>query len=454
MVETLEYALALSYGNQNILIDSIRAIESLKVLATQENPQALFELALFYDHERGDCILPRNIYFRDQYLLHAAHLGHAQAIITLFDLLKRKNTIFDIGYYDEHYTDQIFGELHQITDQLIAQGNTQALLIKAKHGVAYPDTESMQYLYQAWNQGEKLSASLYLSRYDDEELKQLGLFDATAWNDYFEHAQQDLMQYLEQAFQRGHIQKIIEFLRTDEASYISEQNREQLWQWQQQFYQQQATLGSADAWLQLSRLTENSLNYLKNAVELNHPVAMYAYAYELDQKPDLGNDELDEIEKYFTIAAEHKHAQALYEKGRYYIEDDPELARQYFQQASELGCLDAVEWMVALTEQCEQAHWAELAFKYGSIDNKVAEVLIVALRGGFGIQENHRLADELKLRLEATSYWDQVFSFALPAAQQHYEKQIQPQMEGLFDEIAEQPGFRSRIASHIKNWFK
>lgn len=41
---------------------------------------------------------------------------------------------------------------------------------------------------------------------------------------------------------------------------------------------------------------------------------MYAYAYELDQKPDLGNDELDEIEKYFTIAAEHKHAQALYEK--------------------------------------------------------------------------------------------------------------------------------------------
>ncbi|MFH4170822.1 sel1 repeat family protein, partial [Acinetobacter baumannii] len=97
-------------------------------------------------------------------------------------------------------------------------------------------------------------------------------------------------------------------------------------------------------------------------------VAMYAYAYELDQKPDLGNDELDEIEKYFTIAAEHKHAQALYEKGRYYIEDDPELARQYFQQASELGCLDAVEWMVALTEQCEQAQWAELAFKYGSID--------------------------------------------------------------------------------------
>ncbi|MFX7942061.1 sel1 repeat family protein, partial [Acinetobacter baumannii] len=74
----------------------------------------------------------------------------------------------------------------------------------------------MQYLYQAWNQGEKLSASLYLSRYDDEELKQLGLFDATAWNDYFEHAQQDLMQYLEHAFQRGHIQKIIEFLRTDE----------------------------------------------------------------------------------------------------------------------------------------------------------------------------------------------------------------------------------------------
>ncbi|MDC5563339.1 hypothetical protein NRA69_06480 [Acinetobacter baumannii] len=62
MVETLEYALALSYGNQNILIDSIRAIESLKVLATQENPQALFELALFYDHERGDCILPRNIF--------------------------------------------------------------------------------------------------------------------------------------------------------------------------------------------------------------------------------------------------------------------------------------------------------------------------------------------------------------------------------------------------------
>ena len=44
---------------------------------------------------RGDCILPRNIYFRDQYLLHAAHLGHAQAIITLFDLLKEK---YDFRY--------------------------------------------------------------------------------------------------------------------------------------------------------------------------------------------------------------------------------------------------------------------------------------------------------------------------------------------------------------------
>ncbi|WP_343620080.1 sel1 repeat family protein [Acinetobacter proteolyticus] len=454
MVETLQQALACSYGNQDVLIDTIQAIELFKLLAEQEDPQALFELALFYDHDRGDCMLPLNIYYRDQYLLRAARLGHTQAIIMLFSLMRGQRLIFNTIYYDEDYLDQLYQELHQITDQLITQGNTHALLIKGRHGISYPDVETIPYLHQAWQQGEKLSASLYLSRCDDEELKQLGLCDTEIWATHFEHAQQELMHDLEHAFQLGQIQKIIDFLRSDESSYISEQNREQLWQWQQNFYQQQADLGAAEAWLQLSRLAETSLSHLKAAAELKQPVGLYAYAYELDRKADLSDDECDEIEHYFTLAAEQQHTQALYEKGRYYIQDDPELAKQYFQQASELGCLDAIEWMVELTEQKEQAQWAELALKYGSIDKKVKAVLVVALRGGLGIQENHQLADQLKFDLETTSHWDQIFSLALSAATQHYEEQVQPKIEALFDEHAKPFGLSHRLVSRIKSWFK
>ncbi|MCU4581660.1 sel1 repeat family protein [Acinetobacter gyllenbergii] len=454
MVETLQQALAFSYGNNDTLIDSVKAVELFKILVEQEDPQALFELALFYDHERGDCMLPPNMYYRDQYWLRAARLGHTQAITMLFDLFKRKNTIFDTVGYDNHLSEQLYEELHQITDQLSTQGNTQALLIKGRHGVSYTDIETIPYLYQAWNQGEKLSASLYLSHCDDEELKQLGLCDTETWTTHFEHAQQELMHDLEHAFQQGQIQKIIEFLRSDESSYISEQNREQLWQWRQKFYQQQADLGAAEAWLQLPRLAETSLSHLKMAAELKQPVAQYAYAYELDRKADLSDDECDEIEHYFTLAAEQQHAQALYEKGRYYTQDDSERAKQYFQQAGELGCLDAIEWMVTLTEQQEQAQWAELALKYGSIDNKVKAVLVVALRGGLGIQENHQLADQLKFDLETTSHWDQIFSLALSAATQRYEEQVQPKIEALFDESAEPSGLSHRLVSRIKSWFK
>lgn len=454
MTATLGQALAFSYGNQEVLIDTVQAIELFKVLAEQQQPHAFFELALFYDHDRGDCMLPLNLYYRDQYLLRAARLGHTQAIIMLFSLMRGQRLIFNTMYYDEDDIDQLYDELQQITDQLIAQGNTQALLIKGKYGVSYPDLETIPYLYQAWQQGEKLSASLYLSQCDDEELQQLGLYDAETWSTHFERAQHDLMRELEHALQQGQIQKIVEFLRSDVSDYISEQNRAQLWQWRQLFYQQQADWGAADAWLQLSRMTETYVDYLKTAAALKHPVAMYAYAYELDRKTDLSDAEFEEIEHYFTLAAEHKHAQALYEKGRYYTEDEPEQAKHYFKQAAEFGCLEAIEWLVALTEQHEQAQWAELALQYGSIDHKVKQVLIVALRGGLGILENHQLADELQLSLELSSQWDRIFSLAVPAAAEHYETQVQPQIAALFDENAEQPKLRQRLISGIKKWLK
>lgn len=124
MTATLEQALAFSYGNQEVLIDTVQAIELFKVLAEQQQPHAFFELALFYDHDRGDCMLPLNLYYRDQYLLRAARLGHTQAIIMLFSLMRGQRLIFNTTYYDEDDIDQLHDELQQITDQLIAQGNT------------------------------------------------------------------------------------------------------------------------------------------------------------------------------------------------------------------------------------------------------------------------------------------------------------------------------------------
>ena len=423
----LSDALAYRYGIRR-LMDISKAVEIFKNLAQEGCAEAHYELAKLYAHRSCISCLPFNSVKRDEHLFAAAQQGHRQSIIYLLSALRRTMSAYDILYYPNKKKRQfVIDEIVKVVDALIDEGDGMALLIK---GVLIDDCtpQSVFYLHQAWEQGERFLSSLYLAHADREYLRQFRLSGTKKWEKQNQILLDELIARFERQYSDGNIQYLDDFLFSELGlSLISCDVLQKLKEMLNQFYIQQAERGSSDGWLQQSRLVEETLlEHLKQAAEMGNPVGAYEYSYALEQKEQLNDVQLDEIEDYYRIAAQANHPNALYEYGRYFIDENLELALQYFKRAAALDCTEAYLILSRFTKGIEQIHWSVLALQYDQLnDDHLLPRLIQAYTEGNGVKRDLERALHLQFVIDATQYYDNLLVNPLKIAIDKVEDKFQ-----------------------------
>lgn len=455
----LETALAYRYGI-NTHMNITKSIELFKQLADQGCSTSHYELSKLYDHHFCTSILPFNNRKRDEHLLGAARLGNIHAILAFISLLRREMTIYDSLYYpNKSYREQVVKEVFAVVERLTEQGNGLALIIK---GAFIEDCtpQSVYYLHEAWLKGEKFLASLYLSKTDGEFLKQGGLENFDFWEEQNKQLLPDFMKNFENLFVQGNIHPIYEFVYSVHGTWFNHESSAKLRAWLQEFYTNQAEEGCSDAWLHIRDEQDLDMNggkaveYLRNAAELGNPVGAYEYAYALEQVDELSDEQFDEVKEYYRTAAEAKHPNALYEYGRYFIDDDLELALTYFKRSVALECTQAYLILAKLTHHEEQAQWADQALRNNESSDLTLKILKKAYSEGYGVKKDQERADKIQEIFEATEYWDNLLASPLKQATEKIDKEIQPHFNQIENDIINEKKAPKRFLSKFLNFIR
>lgn len=455
----LEQALAYRYGI-NTHMNITKSIKLFKQLADQGCSTSHYELSKLYDHKFCTSLLPFNNRKRDEHLLGAARLGNTHAILDLISLLRREMTIYDSLYYpNKSCREQIVKEVFAAVEQLIEQGNGLALIIK---GAFIEDStpQSVYYLHEAWLKGEKFLASLYLSKTDDEFLKQYELENSDFWEEQNQQLLLDFMKHFESLFLQGNIYPIHEFVYSVHDTRFNYESSVKLRAWLQELYTSQAEEGCSDAWLHLRDEQDLEMNggkaieYLRKAAELGNPVGAYEYAYASEQIEELSDEQFNEVKEYYRTAAEAKHPKALYEYGRYFIDDNLELALTYFKHSAALECTEAYLILAELTHHEEQVQWADQALRNSESSDLTLKILKKAYSEGYGVKKDQERADKIYELFEATEYWDNLLTKPLQQAIEKFDKETQPHFNQIENDIINEQKAPKRFLSKFLSFIR